>query len=54
MKISGVLAPFSLALMIIILLSVYFDDMQPVPAVVFFTLGGFGGVYAAILSSKGK
>ena len=54
MKISGILAPLSLALMTIVLLSVYFDNMRPVPAVVFFTLGFFGIVYSAVLSCKGE
>lgn len=54
MKISGILAPLSLALMTIVLLSVYFDNMRPVPAVVFFTLGFFGILYAAVLSCKGE
>lgn len=54
MKISGILAPISLALMIIVLLNAYFETMRPVPAFMGIALGFFGILYAAVLSCQGE
>lgn len=54
MKISGILAPLSLVLMIIVLLNIYFETMRPVPAIMGLALGFFGILYAAVLSCQGE